>query len=108
MSSASGPGTSCGKQQSERHGQQDHRVEDEGRKKSAPQVRGLADGRGVEERIHPRLHVSRCRIAGQLGGDQQPHHAAEKGHDRDDERRVEEVAVATRVVDIDFPRHVVT
>ena len=36
-----------------------------------------------------------------------PDQAAEKRHRRDDERPVEQVALVARVVDIDFPRHVV-
>jgi hypothetical protein len=42
------------------------RLEGEGSEESSPQVVGLADGGGVREGMHPRLHVPRRRIAGTL------------------------------------------
>ena len=61
----------------ERHGEQEQRIEDEGREESPAQVLGLADGRRVDERMHPRLHVPRGRVAGDGRGHEQPDQAAE-------------------------------
>ena len=94
-------------QQSERHGDKNQREKAEGCQKSATEVLGLADRRRVEERSDPRLHVSRSGITGHRACDEQAHHAAEKRHRRDDERPVEQVALVARVVDIDFPGHVI-
>jgi hypothetical protein len=88
-----------GEHEADRHGNQDQQVEDERREKSAPQIVGLADWSGIEERVHSSLYVPRSRIAGQRRGDQQSDHAAEGGDSRDDERRIQEEAAAARVVD---------
>ena len=58
-----------------RHGEQDQRIEDKRREKSPAKVVRLADGSGVDERMHPRLHVPRRRIAGHGRGHQKPEQA---------------------------------
>ena len=66
-----------GGQDAQRHGEQDQRVEDKRREKSPAKVVGLADGSGVDERMHPRLHVPRRRTAGHGRGHQNPEQAGE-------------------------------
>lgn len=84
-------------QDARRHGEQDQGIEDEGSDEPSPQVVGLADGGGVGEGMHPRLHVPGGRIAGYGRGHQKPDQAAKNSDDRDDEWRIEEVIAATRV-----------
>jgi hypothetical protein len=82
-------------------------LRDERREESAPQIVGLADWSGVEERMHPRLYVPRSRIAGHRRGYKQSYHAADGGDARDDERRIQEVAAAARAGGEFFrPNHV--
>jgi len=70
MRSACPPRQERGGQKAGRDGSHHQRAEGEGGEEPPAEVVGLADGRGVDERMHPRLHVSRCRIAGQSRGDQ--------------------------------------
>ena len=66
-----------GGQDAQWHGEQDQRVEDKRREKSPTKVVGLADGSGVNEGMHPRLHVPRRRTAGHGRGHQNPEQAGE-------------------------------
>ena len=72
------------------HAEQDERVQHEGREEAASEELRLADGHGVDQRVHPRLNVPRSRLAGGGGRHEQPDQAAEDRDGRDDERRVED------------------
>ena len=98
------------------HREQDQRIEDKRREKSPTQVVGLADGSGVDERMHPRLHVARRGTAGHGRGHQRPEQAEQEsllgsgeegidatasqpiGDDKKD-REIEPGADAARLVD---------
>ncbi len=87
------------------HGEQDHGVEHEGGEESPAEVLGLADGGGVDERMHPRRHVPRRRFAGDGRGHQKPDQAAEDRGFRDGEWRVDEEVVVQRVGEGVVSRH---
>ena len=61
-----------GNQAAERRAEQDQCIEGERGEKAPAQIFGPADGNGVCERIHPRLHVPRRRVTGNGRRHQEP------------------------------------
>ena len=72
MNPASAPGTSAASRIPSGTASRISALSDEGRQEAPAQIRGPADGGGVDQRMHPRLHVSRGRLAGHSRGISSP------------------------------------
>jgi hypothetical protein len=75
-------------QQPQRNRRHQHRVHQERTQKPPAQIVQTSDGRGVEERVHARLHVPKRRVAEEPRRHQGAEDPEHRGDDRHDLRRV--------------------